>query len=1085
MILKSGMNLKILRASSKVGEVLEGQIVKTASNIEDSGDFIWFVTRAMTADEPNANGDLFPAEELKKSYGTFVGKGLFLNHDADDVKKSVGKVVDAWFVEAEGDNHIVCLCKIDRKAEPIIARKVESGIIDSVSMGCSVSRAECGICGKQMSNPDDFCEHMEFLGREITTDKGEKKTVTSINRGISFNELSLVSNPADEKAKLMSIFANKREEMVKVASELNIDINDKKEEVNMVDKQASEYTDFISNYMKEHEGASMGDAAKAWKEQKGEGDGKDADDSGADVDGTPAGDAKVEDKKDDEKAETPAEKIEEVKEEVKEIKEEVKEVSKDIKEIEKEIKPEDKKEDKKEEEKIASAYIDELKILYLKGAEDLEYKELAKKFNKTIDQVKKDYEILDKGEKVQENKEAKKKKASNSKKAQVEKKADEEPKVEEIVADSMVNIKDVKGTFKVNSIEELDDKKLAMIMYEGKERAFDVAKLSLVKKESSDNLIDQWDIIKEDTFEAVYEDKSKNQEFMDDNFIHIVRDGLRFVFYNGQDGDDAYTKKDIPRFKKVVEKAIKEKEGKKEAFVEKVALQVGDEFVLTDEQGGNPRPLKIENIYLNEETNDTFIKSTVEGAEMIFSMSKFIGLMDEKQIFKADAKPVVEDAIKDPVKEKVEEEIKEEVVAEKKEAADPIPPKPDDASLGANMKWVYNRDTKTWEQKPKNTPDVNVSAERKPKYIASMVTKTANPRWLVIDSTDKKVVAKYYIKDLPKESQNESYASEILAKFALKEAQSGLYKVVIAWDDAKKAQIEEVEKALKDYGFFISVNGDGKEFNIECGNDEQVRFVEEKLKAAGLAYSVFDSVTNEKLANKVEEKKAEVEKKAMGTPLYLRDLNDSFKAEYVEDLKGPLMEANEAGEDIEIGEIWSEEKFKIVAVNKEKAIKREASINVKAQVEKLSADLEASKVEMQKLAMSLEESNKKVAEYEVQIALDKKTAYCRSVAEFAFNKGLIELDQKYIQSEVAKNRNPIEVKEEAIIKAVDAQIASLLSMSDNQIKSYKESVERFRNTNHVAGKLVLNRPFIASADLGNDDESSLSNSLRGRWSRYR
>lgn len=211
MFIKHGCKLQITKIASSLKDIL-GKNLITRIDEDKKGvsndDFVYFAARALTADVANANGDLFEASELKKSYETFIGKGLYLNHDAADVSKSVGRIVDAWFIDEDpNDIHVVCLCKVDTISEPIIARKVECGIMDSVSMGCSVLISVCSICGNEASEASQFCSHMKNLGREITTEKGERKKVISINRGITFSELSLVGQPADENAVLLEIYA--------------------------------------------------------------------------------------------------------------------------------------------------------------------------------------------------------------------------------------------------------------------------------------------------------------------------------------------------------------------------------------------------------------------------------------------------------------------------------------------------------------------------------------------------------------------------------------------------------------------------------------------------------------------------------------------------------------------------------------------------------------------------------------------------------------------------------------------------------------------------------------------------------------
>ena len=131
-MIKLGSKLKILKTANKATALLpNGQISKVASaedNSEYSNDFLYFIARALTANVPNANGDYFPEDELQKSYQSFIGKNLHLNHDADDVAKAVGKIIDAWFVKNDDDIYVVCLCKIDKKLHPELARNIETGI---------------------------------------------------------------------------------------------------------------------------------------------------------------------------------------------------------------------------------------------------------------------------------------------------------------------------------------------------------------------------------------------------------------------------------------------------------------------------------------------------------------------------------------------------------------------------------------------------------------------------------------------------------------------------------------------------------------------------------------------------------------------------------------------------------------------------------------------------------------------------------------------------------------------------------------------------------------------------------------------
>ena len=174
----------------------------------DPDNFVYFRCRAITADESNGNGDLFPDEHLRKSFKTFIGVGLYKDHDSDSIDKAIGKVLWAEYVTpSEGHPYIETICAVDKQLAPDLARRVESGIATSVSMGCAVREAECSICNNIAHNPQELCQHMMpgfgVKGRR----NADGTTVYEINRGIQFTELSLVTVPADPTARIFEVYA--------------------------------------------------------------------------------------------------------------------------------------------------------------------------------------------------------------------------------------------------------------------------------------------------------------------------------------------------------------------------------------------------------------------------------------------------------------------------------------------------------------------------------------------------------------------------------------------------------------------------------------------------------------------------------------------------------------------------------------------------------------------------------------------------------------------------------------------------------------------------------------------------------------
>jgi len=228
------------KVTQNVTEIPEGRAGFSGTPVQveplDKENFLYFWARAISAGEtsgPNGNGDYFPLAELIKSYKTFIGRGLFLNHDSKDVEKSVGKVIDSQIVVDPETKEvwIECLCKVDKKLYPDICRKIETGVIDSVSMGCSCGSAVCSICNKEAHAVEEFCDHLRYgLLTKFNVD-GKESLCYSINKDINFVELSLVATPADSKAKIRDLIAKlKLNRISNSKSEVNMEIQSGKTE---------------------------------------------------------------------------------------------------------------------------------------------------------------------------------------------------------------------------------------------------------------------------------------------------------------------------------------------------------------------------------------------------------------------------------------------------------------------------------------------------------------------------------------------------------------------------------------------------------------------------------------------------------------------------------------------------------------------------------------------------------------------------------------------------------------------------------------------------------------------------------------
>jgi len=213
-------SVKLVRRPKQADDVLQEK-AKYYKISEMSNDYLYVECRALTVGIPNANGDLFVMPELKKIhqasgepvYRTFVGRGVYINHNSDNPQNSIGLVFDAELVEDEEDPHVRLLVGIDKKKAPEIVEGIKRGTINSFSMGCSIRYSTCTYCGKKILSDDDLCDCLRYH-------RGEKigsVIVAEELHDIEFYEISVVSVPADYRARLINVLGHS-EKRLKVAA---------------------------------------------------------------------------------------------------------------------------------------------------------------------------------------------------------------------------------------------------------------------------------------------------------------------------------------------------------------------------------------------------------------------------------------------------------------------------------------------------------------------------------------------------------------------------------------------------------------------------------------------------------------------------------------------------------------------------------------------------------------------------------------------------------------------------------------------------------------------------------------------------
>lgn len=187
-----------------------------------------YVTCAAISSRVNANYDAWPPDELRKSYKTFIGRGVFVDHNNWDHERSRGVILDARIYEeklASGheDVWVELLIEVDAQAFPKLADAILNGDVDAVSMGADIEISECSVCANKASDPMNYCAHIPNLkGQYIqTTDKktGSLKKVLCFEKcyGVNFFEISFVFDPADESADILDKFMYEGRSSRKVA----------------------------------------------------------------------------------------------------------------------------------------------------------------------------------------------------------------------------------------------------------------------------------------------------------------------------------------------------------------------------------------------------------------------------------------------------------------------------------------------------------------------------------------------------------------------------------------------------------------------------------------------------------------------------------------------------------------------------------------------------------------------------------------------------------------------------------------------------------------------------------------------------
>lgn len=172
----------------------------SSSSYDD--DFLYVIVRAVSAGEfhgPNNNGDYFGLQELKRAYGTFNNRGVFVNHQSNDAEKCRGRIWSSELIEKPNEAWVKLALGVDRVAFPQLARAITKRYVRSVSMGATIGHSFCSHCGNEAHNESQICNDLRnFKGSTL-----QGKKVYEDNRNVGFFEISFVVDGADRDAEIL------------------------------------------------------------------------------------------------------------------------------------------------------------------------------------------------------------------------------------------------------------------------------------------------------------------------------------------------------------------------------------------------------------------------------------------------------------------------------------------------------------------------------------------------------------------------------------------------------------------------------------------------------------------------------------------------------------------------------------------------------------------------------------------------------------------------------------------------------------------------------------------------------------------
>jgi len=211
---RSRNNIRLIQPTKK--------IIASLNGIDIKEDYFYLRNWAVSAFEKyglNGNADGFTKNELLKSFETFNGSWVCLNHKAEkEDTDSMGENTGARYTP---EDYVEIIMGIDRyradKIRPNLERDIKQGRVTDTSMGSLAEFSVCTVCGNMASEPWQYCDHLkkDLKGRRKKGQRvkiGDRDVIIGeLYFGAEFVENSIIDNGdgADMNAKIFEISASK------------------------------------------------------------------------------------------------------------------------------------------------------------------------------------------------------------------------------------------------------------------------------------------------------------------------------------------------------------------------------------------------------------------------------------------------------------------------------------------------------------------------------------------------------------------------------------------------------------------------------------------------------------------------------------------------------------------------------------------------------------------------------------------------------------------------------------------------------------------------------------------------------------